>query len=77
MAHHAVHDAKYPAVLKCYTQDGKFTGREITDFVTPTAVAYDAVNDRLLVAENGPDQNIRFYDHLDSASNWAASSNCC
>ena len=65
-AHHAVHDAKYPAALKCYTQDGKFTGREITDFVVPTAVAYDVVNDRLLVAENGPDQNIRIFDHLDT-----------
>ena len=62
----AVHEAKYPAALKCYTRDGEFTGREITDFVLPTSVAYDAVNDQLLVADNGPEQNIRFYGQLES-----------
>jgi len=55
---------KYPGAVKCYRSDGTFTGREITDVVNPTALAYDAVNDRLLVGENGPDQNIRIYSNL-------------
>ncbi len=53
--------------LKCYGADGAFTGRQIADVVNPTAVAYDPAADRLLVAENGPDQNIRIYEGLAAA----------
>jgi hypothetical protein len=59
--------AKYPAAVKCYRPDGTFTGRQIVDLVNPTALAYDAANDRLLIAENGPDQNIRSYEKLTTA----------
>lgn len=40
----------------------------MTDFVNPTALCYDSVNDRLLVGENGPDQNIRIYTGLVSGT---------
>jgi hypothetical protein len=55
------------AAVKCFTKDGKFTGREITDLGDPTALAYDAVRDRLLVCDSGPDQNVRIYTGLDQA----------
>jgi len=54
------------AAVKCYTVDGKFTGREITDVINPNALAYDAAKDQLLVGVNLPDLNVRFYDKLDS-----------
>lgn len=57
----------YPGAVLCYSPDGTFTGREITDVANPTAIAYDSVNDRLLVADNGPNQNIRFYTDLAAA----------
>jgi len=56
--------AKYPAAVKCYTPAGVFTGREITDVVNPRALGYDAAKDQLLVAENGPDLNVRCYAGL-------------
>lgn len=62
----AVPHAKYPAAIKCYKKDGTFTGRQITDVVNPRGLGYDAVNDRLLVGENGPDLNVRVYGGLDS-----------
>jgi len=52
--------------VKCYTTDGKFTGREITDVVNPNALGYDAANDQLLVGVNVPDVNVRFYSNLDT-----------
>ncbi len=58
--------AKYPAAVRCYRPDGAFTGREIADVVNPRGLGYDAANDRLLVAENGPDLNVRFYGSLDA-----------
>lgn len=58
--------AKYPAAIKCYKTDGTFTGREITDVVNPRALGYDAAKDQLLVGENGPDLNVRFYSGLDT-----------
>jgi len=54
------------AAVKCYTVDGKFTGREITDVVNPGTLGYDAAKDQLLVGENLPDLNVRFYENLDS-----------
>ena len=51
--------------VKCYTVDGKFTGREMTDVTNPTALAYDEAKDQLLVAEGLPDMNVRFYSNLD------------
>ena len=65
--------AKYPAAVKCYKTDGTFTGRQITDLVNPTSIAYDSVKDRLLVAENGPDQNIRLYANLEKNPAYATS----
>ena len=59
--------AKYPAAIKCYRTDGTFTGRAITDVVNPRALGYDAAKDQLLVAENGPDVNVRFYSGLETA----------
>jgi len=53
--------------VKCYTTDGKFTGRQLPGVTNPTALAYDAVNDQLLVAEGLPDLNVRFYSNLDKA----------
>jgi Ni/Co efflux regulator RcnB len=56
--------AKYPAAVKCYGTNGLFSGRQITDVVNPRALGYDAAKDQLLVAENGPDLNVRFYGGL-------------
>ena len=56
--------AKYKAAIKCYKTDGTFTNREIDDVVNPRALGYDAAKDELLVAENGPDLNVRIYSNL-------------
>jgi Secretion system C-terminal sorting domain len=56
--------AQYPCVIKCYQTNGTFTGKQITDVTNATAIAYDAVNDKLLIADNGSNQNIRLYDNL-------------
>ena len=58
--------AKFPAAVKCYKTNGAFTGRQITDIVNPRALGYDAATDQILVAENGPDLNVRFYGALDT-----------
>lgn len=50
------------AAIKCYDKNGHYLNKQITDVVNPGAVSYDGVNDRLLVAENGPAQNIRIYN---------------
>jgi sugar lactone lactonase YvrE len=54
---------KYPGVIKCYHPNGKYAGKQITDVVNPVAIAYDAVNDRLLIADNA-DMNIKIYGNL-------------
>ena len=58
--------AKHKAAVKCYKTDGTFTGRQFTDVVNPRALGYDAARDLLLVAENGPDLNVRFYCGLET-----------
>lgn len=58
-------EGKAKASVKCYSSDGKFTGREITDVTNPSALAYDAAKDQLLVGEGLPDLNVRFYGSLD------------
>ena len=58
---------KYPGAILCYHPDGTFTNKQITDVANPVALAYDAVQDRLLVADNGPNQNIRCYSNLKTA----------
>ena len=58
--------AKFKAAVKCYKTDGTFTGRQFTDVVNPRALGYDAAKDQLLVAENGPDLNVRFYCGLET-----------
>ena len=52
--------------VKCYTTDGQFTGRQITDVTNPNVLAYDAVKDELLVGEDLPDLNVRVYAKLDN-----------
>jgi hypothetical protein len=54
------------AAVKCYDKNGVYQNKQITDLQNPTAICYDAAHDRLLVAENGPDQNIRIYTDLTS-----------
>ncbi|MBW3624802.1 MAG: hypothetical protein KY468_15470, partial [Armatimonadetes bacterium] len=66
-------ETKYPGAIKCYRADGTFTGKEITDVVHPTAVAYDPKTDRLFVADNGPDQNVRIYADLATAPRYVGS----
>ncbi len=66
-----VTSAKYKAAVKCFSADGKYTGREIADVVNPRALGYDPAKDELLVAENGPDLNVRFYGGLDKAPSLA------
>ena len=57
---------KYPPAIVCVKPDCTACGRSITTGLdNPTAVAIDADN-RLFVAENGPSQNIRIYDHIDT-----------
>lgn len=53
-----------PGAVKCYTPDGKFTGRQITDVADPTAIALDPSNGRLLVADGGLEQNIKIYANI-------------
>ena len=50
------------AVL-CYHPNGTFTGKQI-NIVNPVALAYDATNDRLLVADNSSNQDIAIYNNL-------------
>jgi Malectin domain len=50
------------AAIKLYDKNGNYLNKQITDVVNPTALSYDRASDRLLVAENGPAQNIRFYN---------------
>jgi probable HAF family extracellular repeat protein len=59
---------KYPAAILCYHPDGTFTGKQITDVVNPSALCVDPNQDRLLVCENGPDQDIHIYTGLANAS---------
>jgi hypothetical protein len=66
--------AKHKAAVRCYKIDGTFTRREITDVVNPRALGYDANKDELLVAENGPHLNVRFYTHLDKSPELARTS---
>jgi len=56
----------FKGAIKCYTPGGKFTGRQITDVVSPIDIALDPTNGNLLVAEGGPDQNIRIYGALET-----------
>jgi hypothetical protein len=56
----------YSGAILCYNQDGTYTGRSIA-IANPTALAYDAANDTLLVADNGPDQNIKIIGNLQDA----------
>ncbi|HEU5075541.1 MAG TPA: hypothetical protein VFU02_15220, partial [Polyangiaceae bacterium] len=58
------YDVLYTASIRSYEPDGTYTGREIDDVVNPTALAVDPSANRLLVAENGPNQNIRIYEDL-------------
>jgi len=60
----SITSAKYPAAVKCYKPEGTLTRRQITDVINPRALAYDAAKDQLLVGENGPDLNVRFYSGL-------------
>ncbi len=50
------------AAIKLYNKNGVYQNKQITDVVNPTGLSYDSVTDRLIVAENGPAQNIRIYN---------------
>jgi len=50
------------AAIKSYDKNGHYLNKQITDVVNPTAISYDSASDRLLVAENGPSQNVRIYN---------------
>ena len=58
---------KYPGAVKCYKPDGTFTNIQITDVTNPSALAYVPATDELLVAESGPDLNIRRYGSLNTS----------
>ncbi|HEX2949497.1 MAG TPA: hypothetical protein VHV83_08010 [Armatimonadota bacterium] len=53
--------------VKCYAQNGTVTNRAITDVASPTGLCVDHTADRLLICDNGPNQNIRIYTHLTDA----------
>ena len=53
----------YPAIISCVNSAGVVqNGKVIDGVVNPTAIFYDAPRNRLLVADNGPDQNIKIYN---------------
>jgi len=56
----------YTPAIKCFETNGTDTTIQITSaqVANPIALAYDAVNDRLLVCDNGPDQNIKIFTNL-------------
>ncbi len=56
--------ATHPTGVFQYTKDGVFTGKSITDVAFPTALAVRPQFPILLVADNGPNQNIRRYSLL-------------
>ena len=56
--------ATYPTGIYCYHTNGTYTGKSITDVAFPTALAVDSNADRLLVCDNGPNQNVRIYTGL-------------
>jgi len=53
----------YPGAVKCYHPNGTYANKQITGVVNPAAIAYDAVNDRLLIADN-TNQDIVIYGNL-------------
>jgi hypothetical protein len=53
-----------PAKIGYYSPQGQLLRREITNIVEPTAIAVDRQN-RLLVAENGPRQQVLIYENKD------------
>src|ERR1700680_295957 len=59
---------KYSAAVRCYHPNGSFAGKSITDVVNPSALCVDPNQDRLLICENGTDQNIRIYTGLTNAT---------
>ena len=57
-------NAKKPAKILHYSQTGKQLPQQIADIVEPTAIAID-YQGKLLVAENGPRQQMLIYDIKD------------
>jgi hypothetical protein len=53
------------ATVRCYTSDGQDTGRKIDDLTDPGGMGIDN-HGRLLIADCGPDQQIRKYAELNS-----------
>jgi sugar lactone lactonase YvrE len=62
---------KYLGAVACYHPNGTPTGQTIEDVNNPTALAYDSTRDRLLVTDNGPNQNVRIYGNLASSPKFA------
>ena len=55
---------KYTGAVLCYHTNGTYAGKQITGVTNPAALAYDAVNDRLLIADNSVNQDIAIYNNL-------------
>ena len=62
---------KYTGAVLCYHPNGTFTGKQITDVTNPAAIGYDAINDRLLIADNSSNLNIRIYTNLSTTPTFA------
>ena len=54
---------QYPGAVLCYHTNGSYTGIEITGVANPAALAYDSVNDRLLIGDN-TNEDIAIYTNL-------------
>jgi len=63
---------KYTGAILCYHPNGTYAGKQITDVTNPAAIAYDSVNDRLLIADNSSNLNIRIYTNLSTAPTFAS-----
>jgi hypothetical protein len=57
---------RVPGKVLCLSPDCRRVGPDITDMIEPNALAFDNQK-RLLVAENGPDMQVRIYTGLDTA----------
>jgi hypothetical protein len=68
-------DATHPAMVVRYTPAGKATGQVVTGVADPTSIAVDTSSGgvgRLLVTDNGPDQNVKIFTGLDSTPKQSA-----
>jgi len=62
---------KYTGAILCYHPNGTYANKQITDVTNPAAIAYDSVNDRLLIADNSSNLNVRIYTNLSTTPTFA------